>query len=254
MKLRSKIASCLPFAIALSSLTSVLTADERPFGFSYEATTAAKGSIEYEQWVTWKARRGDPGAKNEWQFRHELEFGITDRFQLGLYLSNWKIINEMGSTRGLWDSVAVEAIYNLSNPTTDWIGSAIYGEVTVGDRKVELEGKLILQKNIGRWKIAYNAILEAEWEGSGLRDDKGEFGQTFGVSYELSPSWSVGAELLHEVEFDHWGPAGDNVVYLGPNVSHRFKRGYVTAAVLMQATGIHDEPDVQSRLIFGFRF
>jgi hypothetical protein len=254
MKQPSILAISLLNATLLTAFSGSAKADNRPFTYVYEATTAPKGSVEYEQWITWKARRGDPGAMNQFEFRHELEFGITDRLQVGLYLSNWKFVEQKGSTRALWDSVAVEAIYNLSNPTTDWLGSAVYGEVTVGDRLVEIEGKLILQKNVGKWIFAYNAVLEAEWEGSGLHDSKGEFKQTVGASYELSPSWSVGAELVHEVEFDRWGPAGEHVVYLGPNASYRYKRGFVTTAVLFQATGIKDEADVQTRLIFGVRF
>lgn len=251
-----------PSTLALSIITSLLfpifsgaaKADNRPFTYTYEATTAPKGTIEYEQWVTWKARRGAPGNVDRFDFRHELEFGITDRLQLGLYLSNWRVVDQGGTTNAFWDGVSVEAIYNLTNPTTDWIGSAIYGEVTVGEDLFEIEGKFILQKNFGKWIAAYNATLEAEWEGSGLRDNKGEVKQTLGVSYEVNPSWSVGAELLHEVEFDRWGPAGEHAVYLGPNLSYRFKRGFVTTTVLFQATGIKAESDVQTRLIFGIRF
>lgn len=254
MKLLPTLVASLFAGTVLTSLTSQADAGNRPFTYLYEATTSPKGMIEYEQWVTWKARRGDPGAMNEFQFRHEIEFGITDRLQLGLYLSNWKYVTGGGTSEALWDSVSVEAIYNLTSPTKDWLGSAVYGEITVGDRVVEIEGKLILQKDIGNWTFAYNAELKAEWEGSGLRDDKGEFEQAFGVSYQINPSWSVGGELLHEVEFDHWNTTGDHVVYLGPNVSYRWKGGFVTTAVLFQATGIKDEADVQTRLIFGFNF
>jgi hypothetical protein len=254
MQRPSTLALSVISALLLPAFPGTANADNRPFTYTYEATTAPTGSIEYEQWITWRARRGDPGNMNRFDFRHELEFGITDRLQLGLYLSNWKVVDEKGRTSSFWDGVSVEAIYNLSNPTTDWIGSAIYGEVTVGDDLVVLEGKLILQKNIGKWIAAYNATIEAEWEGPRLRDNKGEFQQTLGVSYEVNPRWSVGAELLHEVEFDRWGPAGDHAVYVGPNLSCRFKRGFVTTTVLFQATGINSEPDVQTRLILGLRF
>ncbi len=251
-----------PSTLAFTAIASLLLsmtpgtahADNRPFTYTYEATTAPKGSIEYEQWVTWRARRGAPGDMNRFDFRHELEFGITDRLQLGLYLSNWRVVEQRGTTTTMWDGVAVEAIYNLTNPTTDWIGSALYGEIVVGDEVFKLEGKLIFQKNFGKLIAAYNATLEAEWEGSGLRHDKGEFKQSAGVSYELTPKWSVGAELLHEVEFDRWGPAGDHAAYIGPNVSYRFKRGFVTTTMLFQATGIRSEADVQTRLIFGILF
>jgi hypothetical protein len=213
-----------------------------------------KGDIELEQTVTWMARRGAPGNVDDFQFRHEIEFGITDRFQLGFYFSNWLVTHAMGRTDAHWQSVSLEAIYNLTNPTTDLLGSALYGEVQVGDRVVSIEGKLLLQKNLGPFIIAYNASLESEWEGSGLRDRHGEFQQTLGVSYQVSPKFSVGAEMLHEVQFEDWHSAGEHALYIGPDATFRFGRAYATATVLFQATGIREEPDVQTRFIVGIDF
>lgn len=241
-------------AVSLALSTAAVSAGERHFTYVYEAVTAPKGTVEYEQWVTWRATRGGGNKVDDFRFRHEIEFGITDRFQLGFYLSDWRVVHSGDRTETIWNNVALEGIYNLTSPTTDWLGSALYGEVKVGDRLVSVEGKLLLQKNVGSWIFAYNASLEAEWEGSGLREHNGEFQQTLGVSYQVSPKFSVGAELLHEVPYKDWGRAGDHTVYVGPNVSYRFGRGFVTTSVLFQATGIQDEPDVQTRLIFGIDF
>ena len=244
----------IPAALAaLTFTTAPASAGERRFTFTYEATTAPKGSIELENWVTWKARRGGEGNLNQFDFRHELEFGLTDRLQLGLYLSDWSVARSGGRTETTWSNVAAEFIYNLSNPTTDFLGSALYLETKLGDELFALEGKLLLQKNFGPWVVAYNASLEAEWEGSGYDEQVGEFQQTLGICYQVSPRFTVGAELLHEVVFEDW-KAGDHAFYVGPNASVRFGRAFATATVLFQATDLHDEPDVQSRLIFGIQF
>ena len=240
--------------VSATVLTGQTKAGDRRFTYSYEAVTAPKGCIEYEQWVTWKARRGDPGNKDQFDFRHEIEIGLTDRLQLGLYLSDWSVVSQNGSTEADWKKGAVEFIYNLTNPTTDLIGSALYGEVFLGDEVFGLEGKLILQKNIGPWIAVYNATLEAKWEGSSYDEQVGEFKNSFGISYQVSPQLSVGAELFTEVEFDDWGAAGDHAVYAGPNIAFRSGKFFATTTVLFQTTGIDSEPDVQTRLIFGFDF
>jgi hypothetical protein len=240
--------------LALAALASAALAGERRFTYTYEATTAPVGEIEFEQWVTWKALRTADGNANQFDFRTEFEFGLTDRLQLGFYLSDWSVRNSGGRTEADWKNVGVEAIWNLTNPTADFLGSALYGEVKVGDEVVALEGKLILQKNFGRWVIAYNATLEAEWEGRHFDERIGVFQGSAGVSYQVSPKFTIGAELFHEVEFENWEHAGDHAFYVGPNASFRSGKWFATATVLFQTTGISSEPDVQTRLICGFRF
>ena len=149
---------------------------------------------------------------------------------------------------------AIELIYNLTNPTTDLLGSALYGEFRGGPEELELESKIILQKNLGRFVFAYNATLEAKWEGDGFEEKGGEIAQSVGVSYEVSPSFLVGAELLHEIELPDWSEAGDSIVYGGPNLSYRRDNWWVTLTPLAQLTGLSSEVAVQTRLIFGFSF
>ena len=95
----------------------------------------------------------------------------------------------------------------------------------IGPEHIALESKIILQKNFGPIVVAYNAILEAEWEGeeAGVYDEqKGVFEQTFGVSYQFNPYFLVGGELLHEIEFPEWSDVNDSIVYIGPNASFRY--------------------------------
>lgn len=237
-------------------LAAPALADTRPFTFVYESTTMPPGAFEYEQWVTWKTDKDADSSFDQFDFRHELEFGVTDHFQLAVYVSDWsyaggRSVTDDGAT---WKNIAVEGIYNLANPARDPFGLGLYGEVKVGDEVAALEGKLIIDKQVGDWAFAWNGIIEAEWEGSDYAEDKAEFGNVLGVSRGLGPSWRVGAELIHEVEYEDWSRWGDHVVYLGPNVSYRRGRVWFTVTPVLQVTDVADEANVMTRLIVGVNF
>ncbi len=175
----------------------------RHFTFLYEANTSAPGSLELENWVTWRHAAG-PGRFNRVDFRHELEYGITEKFQGSIYLADWFYRSDPEHSGSTYSDTAIELIYNLTNPIVDPVGLSIYGELRVGDRLIELESKLISQKNFGPLILAYNATLESVWEGSDLAEREGEFSQALGASYEISPRVSAGIELLHEFVFPEW--------------------------------------------------
>ena len=235
--------SILPAIFALGGV--------RHFTFLYEANTSARGSLELENWVTWQRTTG-PGRFDQVDFRHELEYGVTDKFQASIYVADWFYENDREHSGFAYSDTAIELIYNLTNPVVDPIGLSIYGELRTGDRLIELESKLIAQKNFGPLILAYNATLESVWEGNDLAERQGEFSQALGASYEISPPISVGVELLHEFVFPEWRDEEKiRNLFVGPNVSYRSTSWFVTVTALAQATDIEDEPDFQLRTIFG---
>jgi len=249
------------FVTTAAALTLTASAYERRFGYSYETNTMPKGGLEIENWGTWK-HTGVPGEShlNTFQFRHELEYGITDRLQLGVYLFDWQYNGrDEEHHHARWEHSGAELIYQLSNPNTSWLGSAVYLETLVGENSFELEGKLLLQKNLGKdFRAVANLILEAEWEGeefSRYDEAEGEFAYTLGVSYDLNKHFSVGAEFLHELPMPEWQTNRDPWhMFVGPNASLRFGKFFATATALFQVTNHEGEPDVQVRLITGFDF
>ncbi len=242
--------------VAQLCLAESLEAGARRFTYVYEATTAAPGTFEFETWATLKTSPRQERDFNAVDFRHEIEFGITEHLQAALYVADWGYRDDPGAhEHGFsYQDSALELIYNLTNPTTDLLGLALYGEIRGGPEELELESKVILQKNLGRFVIAYNGTLEAKWEGDGLDERGGELAQSLGVSYEISPAFLVGAELLHEIDLPDWSEAEDSVVYGGPNISYRRGNWWATLTPLVQLTDIASEVDVQTRLIFGFSF
>src|SRR6266700_493013 len=88
----------------------------RHFTYLYEAPTSAPGSVELENTITWSRTTGDTRL-NQAAFREELEIGITDHLQIGLYPLDW---NYRGGSDGFnYDSGAVELIYTFTNPVVD---------------------------------------------------------------------------------------------------------------------------------------
>jgi hypothetical protein len=228
---------------------SICLAGARHFTFVYEATTSALGTVEIENWATARFNDGLTDA----EFRHEIEIGVTEHFQASVYLANWDYTRSSDNRGVHYQSSSLELIHNLTNPVTDPIGISLYQEISAGRRLFESETKLIAQKNFGPLILAYNLVLEAEWEEEGLREHNGEIQQVLGASYEISPRVSVGAEILHEILLPAWKSSdAENNFFLGPNVSYRGDRWFATVTALAQTTRTEGEPDYQVRLIFGF--
>lgn len=237
--------------LALAITASWSSAGVRRFTFIYEAPTSAPGSFEFENWLTWK-RTTDPEDSDTFQFRHEIEYGVTNRLQASFYFADWEHESTPHDSGTVFEDVALELIYNLSNPVTAPVGISLYQEYKAGYHLFEWESKFIAQKNLGRWILAYNATLEAAWEGEELAETEGEFIQAIGASYEISPRLSVGLEMLHEMVFPDWHDHETiRNFFIGPNASYRQGNWFVTVTALAQATSTSDEADFQLRTIFG---
>src|SRR3954464_13956384 len=64
-------------------------AGSRRFTYVYEVTTSPPGDVEIENWVTSKTHKPDDHGFDQVDFRHELEFGITEKFQMAVYVADW---------------------------------------------------------------------------------------------------------------------------------------------------------------------
>ena len=239
---------------ALAILPNPAQAGSRHFTYSYETTTMAAGALELESSVTWKTNQASEPDLERFDIRHEFEYGVTDRLQLAIYFADWKYEDTSADGgKAKFNDVAVEVIYNLTDPNTTAFGSALYGEIKGSDDFVELEAKLLLQKNIGQWMFVYNVGGEIAWEDD-YGNDEAELIQSAGVSYQINPCWSVGAEVLHEIGVPDVDTIGDSGVFLGPNATWRNNRFSVAVTGLWQATALADEPDFQLRTLFSVNF
>lgn len=239
---------------ALLAGASMAQASSRTTPWLYDTRTMTAGEVEYEQWTTWKTDKGSDSKYEEFRFRHEIEWGVTDQFQMAIYFADWRYKKTSEQTKTYFHDVAVEAIFQLQAPTPDNLGVALYGEVKYGDDFVELEGKLLLEMELDQINLLYNFTLEAEWEGESHDDDKGVIVNAFALTYQPDPTITYGVQALWEIEFPGWSTQSDDVVYVGPSIAWQSDGWWVTIAPLFQATDVRSEPDMQVRFLFGIDF
>lgn len=235
--------------LSMAAVAGISQAAPQKFAHSYEAKTLNKGQFEFENNVTWGHDSGADG----FEFEHELEFGVSDKFQLSL-LAEWEHERVEGEgNESAFIKAGVEGIYQLTNPASDPLGSALLGEVAIGDEEFSIEGKLLISKDAGPFTAVYNVGLEGVWAGQGYDDEKeGEFSQTAGVSYAISSQLSVGAELQHAMVFPEWDTTEVNSLHLGPNVSLHAGGFWAVLSAGWEVTDEEDAPDFVGKVRFGF--
>jgi hypothetical protein len=246
-------------ALCLTGSATFALADARPFTFTYDTYAVGKGGFEYEQWGEWQTHKPGEHGFDRFVFRHEFEFGLADNFDLAVYLPTWHYEDskELKGTR--FDSVDVEAIVYLANPRKDFMGVGLYVETHVGEDELGFEGKLLLQKDWGRWVFAYNLVAETTIEGAfdtkAENEVEGELAHVFGASYALTPQLFVGAEAVLESVYADWSVYEQTTAWAGPAISYQpTDRFFVTGTVLRQFTNSQDEPDWRVRIIAGLSF
>jgi hypothetical protein len=67
--------------------TSAARAHESIFAWTYTTDLTPKGDGEFEQWVTARWEK-EHGSYSVIDFREEFEYGVTDNFQVALYLNH----------------------------------------------------------------------------------------------------------------------------------------------------------------------
>ena len=249
-------------------------AGESPFGYIYTTDTHPKGTLELEQWVTF--RRGKlRGDYLLGQYRTELEYGVTDRFQASVYWESYSVnafgTNSSGETAGPYvpedidktsryrrglthDGWSAEFIYRVLSPYTDRFGLAVYLEPSFRRFKKELETKLILQKNFldDRLVLGYNLTLAPEWEkkaadpsatpgsdeASARVERTMELEHMLGVSYRFAPRWSAALEMRNHNEYSAHSLKGryqeHSAWFLGPTLHYASKSWWATVTWLPQ--------------------
>ena len=217
------------FACAL--LSNGARADDRPFAFAYTTDIEAQGEKEIEQEITWSSGHAHE-AFQEIESRSEFEYGFTDNFQGSFYLNyDWSRTHSLlGPVKSSsLPGVSSEFIYRLMNVYFDPIGLALYAEPSIGNGSRSFEVKVLLQKNFlnDDLRFALNVNAEDRWEKNafGRYDQSSAIEFYSGLSYNVTPEWSVGAELDNERGFDGLILGGSstyaqNAYFAGPAIQY----------------------------------
>ncbi len=236
-------------------------AGEGSFGWVYTLDLQPQGTLEFEQRL--QVNQGQArGTYGLWQARTELEYGVSEDFQIAGYLNTsrvnanqnysdgttagWLVPSSAGTgrySRSRVDGVSLEGIWRLSNPVIDPVGVGLYLEATTGPVKDELESRLLLQSNFldDRLVVAANLQLSVEK----VKFNAPDIGKEsmadllLGVSYRVANNWTAGLEYRFHNDFDGYAfnQQTQRAHFIGPNMHYATQDWWVTAAWRYQLKG-----------------
>jgi hypothetical protein len=234
-------------AAAIAALAPALaSASERHFTYTYESAVLPQGAKEVEIWSTW--RRGKPGGTySALDNRAEFEVGVTDTFQVALYL-NFERETVEDTTTGELESeselegFSIELKKKLADAAADPIGFAIYGEFSVASDEGEIELKAIADKRIGNHLIAANVTYELEAE---IEPEETELEQkvegVLGYAYFVAPNFTVGLEARNHNEITEEDGWEHSAIFAGPAVHWSKGDWWITGTWLPQLIAVKGE-------------
>ncbi len=235
--------SVLPSAITwllLFVLPTVVFADRRGHVWTYEYMTLPKGGMELEYYLTTKVPdASNYSAKNTWEHQLEFEYGITNHWDVALY-QHWQQTNTTMEDKFEYTGTKLRTRYRFSEKDIYPVDVLVYLEYKRPDGSQpddSLEGKLILAKDLGKFNLAYNQILEQPLR----QPDPPVHEYSAGANYEFHPAFKAGVE-------SH-GNYSSSKYYLGPTLSVASERFWLAFGVLAGLNNRAD--DIRSRLIAG---
>lgn len=194
------------------SLLPVLAAlaGERTFAFSYGYGTVPQGGVEVEHYAT--AKLEEDGESLDWEHQIELEYGITDRLESGLYF----VAGQTGEGPFSYRGFKARLRYRLGNEGVGPIDPALYLEYVGSPTFQEhgIEAKVILAKKISLVEIALNLEYVVELSDEGVAH---ELEPTLGVGVHVAPWAIVGVESMTELEWEG-GEMGGPFEWAGPSL------------------------------------
>lgn len=217
-------------------------ADRRSYVWTYEYQTVPKGVMEAEFYLTEEQKDIKTARPNIWKPQIELEYGLSDRLDIGMY-QMFEQSNTDGSSDFEYEGFKIRARYRLSERGVLPVDVLFYLEyIRPGDFKKPngLEEKLVLAKDIGNFNISYNQIFAQGLESGG----DAEYEYAAGINYEITPTFKIGVESK--------GNYTDREYYIGPTIGWASSKFWVAASVVAGLTGQSD--DMQARVIIGVFF
>ncbi|HWE24555.1 MAG TPA: hypothetical protein VG496_11525 [Myxococcales bacterium] len=235
--------------IALASAPRAARADRRTMIRAYEFQTQPQGNLELELWNDVEAPQ-TAFADSVVVTRVELEYGLTDRWDMALYH-----VFEQGGPPATapnsfhFDSWRLETRYRLAEKGEWPIDVMLYGELERPadfNLPFETEEKLILEKDFGQFAVVTNLVAEQHL----FRADLGHAWEfDLGARYELMPQLRAAVEFWTTQEYV--GADVSRNYYLGPSLSVATQRVWIQLGV---GFGLDASQDQQMfiRSVLGF--
>jgi len=220
-----------------SWLTSEAYADRRSYVWTYEYLTMERGEAELESYFTLSTPdMGDMEGNTVTDLQFELEVGMSDRFDFAIY----QVFSQYPEESLKYKGYKLRARYRFGEQGQYVLDPLAYveykGKPDFSEHGIEL--KIILAKDIGRFNMALNPILELELNG----ETEVEAEYAIGLNYEILSLLSAGLEFKGS-ESGH---------YVGPTIGHGVEQLWMTLGTAFPITDIDEgKPEFQIRLLVG---
>jgi hypothetical protein len=228
---------------------AVAVANPRPLPYTYPSETLPERGLELEQFADLTPVRAfDTSGTMTWLTHSilttEIEYGISDRLELGLY---FQFSDDPGASAGdaplHFDGIKQRLRYRLADAEEWPVDVSLYGEIAELRNELETEAKVNLQRRFGPVRVMANLWAEREFYFSGRQE--WVLNPTVGATYEVSPKLSLGLEYWMHAEFpDGVATTNFNTLahhYVGPAVMFQFRRLWWSVAPYVRLDGFGRE-------------
>ena len=249
----------LVLLLALSS--TLCLANRRHFTYTYESSVLPKASHELEIWNTVRLNR--KVFFRGLDTRTEFEFGLGGNFQTSLYLNISNELDEAGNTDQSF-GFSNEWKYKLLDAGADPLGAALYAEGSYSNSEIELEGKIILDKQFGDFLFAFNAVGEHSFV-NGIGKDNSMLTQTEdvaefdgGAAYFITQNFTIGIEARQHTKHPPGIEGGGvySAFFAGPSISYSGPNWWSAVGVMPQIGTLEltNHEKIEARVLLAFEF
>lgn len=253
---------------ATLSVTQSAAATERHFGFSEESGVLKPGLAELQPWTT--ARSGRVDYYSRIDARLAFQLGLAKNLQGALFWNASSITEDiqipgaaLKSRLSVTDfqSLTAQLKYKLTDPVADALGSALLVNGVFGPMSLGVEGRLILDRQLGSLLLALNLMGGRVSQLELVTRSVNTFGASVATGYFVTPNLVTSLEVRNENS--HASLFDSSVLYLGPSVSFVSTRYWLTLTVQPQVAAFKGASDghhldlsqneyLQTRLLLGF--
>jgi hypothetical protein len=212
--------------------------DQRTMVWTYEYSTMEPGNAEMEHYTTFSSiSKKEMKDNTTTELNYEVEVGMTKRFDFGIY----QTFSQAPKESFKYSGYKLRARYKLLDSGEFFVNPLIYLEYKgVPDfSHHEIEGKLVLDKEFGKFKVSVNPYFEYE---TGEEESEFILKYSLGIRYQLGKLLYLGIESM--------GSKDGN--YIGPTIAHGNSNFWFALGSLYSIGKVETgKPEFQLRMILG---